>query len=273
VEPYVVRQGDYLARLAYQFGFDADAVWADAKNAQLRQDRSDHNILSPTDLLYIPDQGGTPATQSLTTGTTNAFVSNPPTTTVTIRFVDAPFASQAYSVPELPELTGLTTGQDGTATFSIPVTLDTFTIAFTGSGTSFSFDVGCLDPINTLSGIFQRLQNLGYIDPDVTADPPDLDVVRAALRAFRAASQDPTILPSSPPDGDASSQGGPESSDDNSASTSTDSSDASTDSDSSDTSTDSGSDDADASSDDAGLTDEGKLDDKTSTDLVTAHCC
>ncbi len=273
MEPYVVRQGDFLARLAYQFGFDADAVWGDAKNAQLREDRTDHNILSPADLLYIPDQAGTPAMQSLTTGTTNTFVSTPPTTTVTIRFVDAPFASQAYSVPELPELAGLTTGQDGTATFSIPVTLDTFTITFTGSGTSFSFDVGCLDPINTLSGIFQRLQNLGYIDPDVTANPPDLDVVRAALRTFRAASQDPTILASTSPDGDASPQGGPESSDD-SASTSTDSSDASTDSDASDASTDSdSSDDADASSDDAGLTDEGKLDDETSNDLVTAHCC
>jgi hypothetical protein len=266
VEPYVIRQGDYLARLAYQFGFDAGSVWNDDKNTQLRKVRTDHNILSPTDILYIPDQANKPpVTQSLSTGTTNTFVSDPPTTNVTIRFVDAPFASQAYSVPELPRLTGLTTGQDGTATFSIPVTLDTFTIAFAGSGLSFSFDVGCLDPINTLSGIFQRLQNLGYIDPDVTADPPDMDVVRAALRAFRAASQAPTSLPSSSPDGGASSRGSTESSD-GSASTSTDSaSDASTDSDSPD--------DADASSDDAGLSDEGVLDDKTSNDLVTAHRC
>jgi len=249
MEPYVVRQGDYLAKLAYQFGFDAGAIWNDGKNAQLRELRPNQNILNPTDILYIPNQADkTPVTQSLSTGTTNAFVSDPPTVNVAIRFLDAPFASQAYSVAELPQLVGLTTGQDGTATLSIPITLDSFTIAFTESGMSFAFDVGCLDPIDTLSGIFQRLQNLGYIDPDAASDPPDMDVMRAALRAFKAASQDASSSPPSSSDGGASSQESTDSADDSS-------------------------DDADTSSDDAGLTDDGKLDDATSNDLVTAHCC
>jgi hypothetical protein len=37
LQPYVIKQGDHLALLAYKFGFDADTVWNDPKNAQLRQ--------------------------------------------------------------------------------------------------------------------------------------------------------------------------------------------------------------------------------------------
>ncbi len=76
MEPYVVRQGDHLAKLAYQFNFDANIVWNDPKNANLRQVRPNSNILSPGDVLYIPDQVP-PALQNLAVGTTNTFVATP----------------------------------------------------------------------------------------------------------------------------------------------------------------------------------------------------
>jgi hypothetical protein len=31
MQPYVVRQGDYLVKLAWVHGFDAEEVWADEK--------------------------------------------------------------------------------------------------------------------------------------------------------------------------------------------------------------------------------------------------
>src|SRR5580693_5844276 len=136
-------------------------------NADLRKLRSNANVLWPTDVLYIPDPT-TPPLQTLTTGTTNSFVSTPPSVTLTIKFSDPSFASVAYSVSELPDLTGLTTDADGTATFSVPVTVDTVTIVFTESGESFAYDIGGLDPIETASGVFQRLQNLGFIDSGLT---------------------------------------------------------------------------------------------------------
>jgi hypothetical protein len=189
VQPYVIRQGDYLAKLAHQFDFDADTVWNSGKNATLRKLRPNPNVLYPTDILYIPNQAAKePVTTSLKTGSNNSFVSDPPTVTVTVRFLDAPLASQAYSVPELPKLTGLTTGGDGTATVAIPVTLATFTIVFTESDLRFEFRAGGLDPIDTLTGVLHRLQSLGYVAADASADPPDLDVLRRALRVLKAAS-------------------------------------------------------------------------------------
>lgn len=209
MQPYVIKQGDYLAKLAYEFGFDADAVWNDDQNKDLRELRQDPNILCPCDVLYIPEPSPAPA-HSLTTGTTNTFVSDAPTVTVTIRFVDAPLASQAYTVQELPQLGGLTTGGDGTATFPIPVTLETFTIAFGDSGATFTFDVGHLDPIQTPSGILQRLQNLGYVGPDASCDPQDLELLRAGLSSLKAAQAGGGAAGSST-DSDGSSEAAPES--------------------------------------------------------------
>ena len=54
MKPYVVKQGDYLLKLAHGLGFDADTVWNADENADLKAKR-DPNILCPGDLLYVPD--------------------------------------------------------------------------------------------------------------------------------------------------------------------------------------------------------------------------
>jgi hypothetical protein len=209
MQPYVIKQGDYLAKLACQFGFDADTVWSDPKNADLRKLRSDPNLLWPTDILYIPDQvNKQPVLKSLTTGTTNTFVSDTPTVTVNLKFADAELASQPYTIPELPQLTGLTTRADGTATIAMPITQRVVTVVFTSDGTAFTCNVGHVDPINTLSGVIQRLQNLGFLDPNADLETFDLDSVRGALREFLATQPGAAVdSPSSPSQtGDAPAQ-------------------------------------------------------------------
>lgn len=206
MQPYVIRQGDYMAKLADKFGFDADKVWNDPQNAQLRQDgklSQDPNILNPTDTLYIPDQDAPPATHSLEAGTTNSFESDAPPVNVNLKFVDAEFASQAFTVTELPTLDNLTTGADGTVTFAVPATQETFTVVFTSDGRTFTCCVGHIDPISTVSGVAQRLQNLGYLDSNVDFGVEDVDAIREALREFRA-SQSADDSSSPPSSGDSS---------------------------------------------------------------------
>jgi hypothetical protein len=206
MQPYVIKQGDYLAKLAYQFGFDADSVWDDPSNADLRQLRPNPNILLPTDILYIPDPVATsPEAQSLVPGSTNAFVTDPPTVPVTLRFLDAACASQACTVVELPQLTGLTTDANGSVTIDLPVQTETFTVEFTVAGSTYACRVGHVDPIGTLSGIFIRLQNLGYIATDTPYLPVNLDLIRGALRRFRADQGVAPPADSSPTSGNADS--------------------------------------------------------------------
>jgi hypothetical protein len=192
VQPYVIRQGDFLLTLAHQFGFDADGVWNDDKNKSLRDLRADQNILFPSDVLYIPDSSD-PDRKNLDVGSTNSFVSDPPQVTLTHKFVGpdpSTYASKACTIQELEHLTGLQTDGSGVVTFSAPVTLSTATVTFTETGESYVLAIGGVDPINTLPGIFQRLQGLGYIDRSAVYNPSDIDydvsVVRAALVHFNA---------------------------------------------------------------------------------------
>jgi hypothetical protein len=214
-------------------------------------------------------------------------VSTVPTVSVSLRFLDKRLASQACTVQELPELTSLTTDSEGIVTFDVPVIEDLVTIVFASDGTTCSCRIGHIDPINTCSGVFQRLQNLGYIDADATSSPPDLELIRSALRNFKAAQPGATAADVAPAD-TGSTEAGP----------STDSPDGTPPSDSiesapdfdptvrdsrapvpeSDGSTDDASSDPDSSAntsaistDDAGLSDDGVLDDATAQMLVTAH--
>jgi hypothetical protein len=229
LQPYVIRQGDYLLSLAHQFGFDADTIWNDPANDALRKLRPNPNILLAGDQLYIPDQvDKKPVT--LVTGQTNSFVSpDPPTVTITHQFVGndpSAYATKAYSIQELAQLTGLQTDEDGVVTFEAPVTLDTATVVFTDTGESWALAIGNLDPIDTPVGIFERLQNLGHIDSTVQYDfesvANNLDVMRDGLRSFKGAqpTSDQTAPDSSasegspPPSAPASSPGSPSSSSD-----------------------------------------------------------
>ena len=172
-----------MLRIAHRLGFDPDSVWQDNVNSSLSQLRKDPNILCPTDILYVPTPKD-PQRYKLVTGAMNTFVSTPPTVTLSVRFLDDDLASQPCTIDELDHLTDLDTKSDGLLTFEAPVTLDTATIRFTQLDVTCECRIGCLDPIDTASGIFQRLQNLGYIDENVQCDG-DLELLRDALAVLR----------------------------------------------------------------------------------------
>jgi hypothetical protein len=266
LQPYVIKQGDHLAKLAYKFGFDADTVWNDPTNAQLRQAghlSQDPNILKPTDMLYIPDSKP-PVMHSLTTGTTNTFVSDAPSVTVTVKFSDATLVSQACTVQELPELTGLATDANGQISLSIPVTLSTATIVFTSSGSAIACQIGGINPVSSATGVFQRLRNLGYLDSKLDFDPNELDATRAALKALKAsqASSGSAAPAAGSEDGTNASSGAGASDDGSGGDIQGPTQDGAW-----------TADDDFSSNDDSGLNDDGTVDAQTAEALVKAYGC
>lgn len=293
MQPYVIKQGDYLARLAYVFGFDANQVWNDPANDDLRKLRPDPNMLCPTDILYIPNQAAaTPPMPSLATGQTNNFVSDAPTVKISIKFSNPSRASQAFTISELDSLTGLTTDSGGAASFSVPVSLEVFTVVFTNDGASFQCKVGHIDPIDTLSGVVQRLQNLGYLDPSASYGLATIDEIRRALWALRyvqtggspstgGAPADSTPSPASSQDGSGDDSSGDDSGGDDSGGDDSGDDDSGGDDSGGDDSggDDSGGDDDSDDSqspdsgpvDNAGLDDSGVLNDEMTKHLHDAH--
>jgi hypothetical protein len=242
-----------MDQLASRYGFDADAAWNDGSHDGLRSAGRLPNQLFPGDKLSLPDPTP-PKAHALAVGSTNTFTAPaPPTTTIGVKFLSADggasYASKAFTVSELPDLTGLSTTGDGVATFDAPVTLSTATVVFPETGETWALAIGAMDPMTTLSGIFKRLQNLGYIAANLAFDSEEssnnLPTLRNGLLALKESEgQAPeSSPPSSPPD------------------SSPPSADAG------------GDDDASASAAASGLSDDGTLDSDTADLLKNAHGC
>ncbi len=191
--PYVVRQGDHLRQLAAKTSLDADTIWGNPANADLKTLRVTYNLLLPGDILKLPDAD--PNWITLETGTTNTFTAaaqKPCTITHTFVGGDGPIANAAYHLfGSTEDDTPKTTDGNGTATFDVPVDADSIRVLF-DNGSSFELKVGHLDPVATPSGAEQRLIQLGYLDEgdDVSDDDGSRanhdQCVAAGLSAFQA---------------------------------------------------------------------------------------
>jgi LysM repeat protein len=51
--PHVVVPGDYLTAIAYAAGVTVDDIWNDPANAQLKELRSNPEMLAPGDVVYV----------------------------------------------------------------------------------------------------------------------------------------------------------------------------------------------------------------------------
>jgi hypothetical protein len=196
MQPYVVCQGDHLKALADAGGFDADTVWNDSANADLKKLRGTYNVLLPGDILQLPVPD--PNFLTLKKGQDNPFTAPMAKCKITHVFLldGEPLASAKYKVLDSDMTTELAPGDstdgDGKATFEVPVQTDEVWLSFDG-GRIFRVAIGHLDPAASASGAAQRLQHLGYLDPNAQPDPDaddddndwSDDWVSLALAAFQ----------------------------------------------------------------------------------------
>lgn len=196
--PHVVAQGEYLAKLAFIHGFDADEVWNDPKNEELKTRRSDPNILAPGDVLHIPSNKK--EGELILQGQSNRYEVKLPKIKLELVFRDGdqPFAN------ELCEVHGLgapaaeepkRTDGDGKLALDVPVTTREVSVAFPErEGMTFHFYVGDMDPLGEGGGVVQRLLNLGYLPVYFKEDADrEAEMVKTALAAFQAENGlDPT---------------------------------------------------------------------------------
>lgn len=200
---YVVRQGDYLTKLAFVHGFDVEEVWNDPANRDLKELRRDHNILAPGDVLQIPlkPKNGLPFTR----GTTNRYTAMVPRVSLHLhfqsscgRFANAKFAIEGGATPT----EGITDGE-GRVELSVAVHAAEVQVVFPELDRRFTVLVGGMDPVTEISGVKARLAQLGYllanpcelfgvpppgeseIDPDNYNDA----WLAAAVQAFQTANE------------------------------------------------------------------------------------
>jgi N-acetylmuramoyl-L-alanine amidase len=184
MRPYVIRQGDHLARLAHRWGFDPEAVWSHPTNAALRARRDNPAILAPGDILHVPSEP--PRGERVRPGAEHHFRGDPPRTTVHLRLKrpdGAPLANEAYRVLGAGEPIHGTTDGDGALRFELPLDLETVELHLGSARRPFLVRVGHMDPVAETSGIRKRLRHLGFLTTSIDVDAAAL---ANAVRSFQA---------------------------------------------------------------------------------------
>ncbi|APR86251.1 Hypothetical protein A7982_11600 [Minicystis rosea] len=186
MRPYVIKQGDYLEKVAHALGSDPDKIWNDPKNAELKQQR-DPNLLHPGDILYVP--APEPQWMPLTANTSNLYVAKVPRTKVSLVFkdLDEPRANEPYVIHGMGEPEEGTTDGNGALEISVPVHVRELQVMFPKSHVTYPVHVGDMDPIGEPTGVRKRLQHLGYYEePSADAGEGDTEAAeRAAIHAFQ----------------------------------------------------------------------------------------
>jgi N-acetylmuramoyl-L-alanine amidase len=214
---HIVRRGDCIASIAFRYGFFWDTLWHHPANKPLANRRKDPNVLLAGDEVEIPDR--TPKSQDGATDTKHRFKVKGVPAKLRLKVMRGPdpegqerepdgLSSAGRSVTsEDPEpaparsdeprgevdyaldidgkLIRGTTADDGLIEISIPPDARRGVLIVepgTPNETVTQLELGALDPISEVSGVSQRLANLGMGCEPGNEMTPELG---AALTAFQ----------------------------------------------------------------------------------------
>jgi N-acetylmuramoyl-L-alanine amidase len=164
---YEIQQGDSVDSVAFAHGLFALTVWNDPGNAELRKKRKNRNVLLPGDSLVIPDKRSDP--KDCATDKRHVFRRRgiPAKYRLQVLYQGQPVKNAAYRlvVDKVP-YEGTTDGNGF---------LEEFVPADSRKGALLvhlaapdpplvcRIMFGFMDPIDSLTGMEKRLNNLGYI--------------------------------------------------------------------------------------------------------------
>jgi hypothetical protein len=171
-----IRAGDSLVSIAVAAGHVPDTIWNDAANADLKTARGDGELLLPGDKLTIMPLRIEPV--ACVTGKTHTFQRKGVPVTLKLVLEDdeaKPFAGKKYELVIDNEKQSGTTDDSGTIECKVTASSGSaeLTVWLDEPGLpnpwTHTLRIGELQPKNSLTGIQQRLSNLGfYIAEDLT---------------------------------------------------------------------------------------------------------
>lgn len=161
---HVVAQGEHLAAIArrYRFG-NPRAIWDHPGNAELRRRRDNPNVLLPGDQVFIPERQ--PGVAPCATETTHRFRLARPVLRLRIVLRDfdgRPLPHCACSLHLEGSRLELETDGKGLLDVEIRDDAQHGTLSVPDLGLEVPVRIGHLDPVDSDTGWWARLVNLGY---------------------------------------------------------------------------------------------------------------
>ncbi len=159
-----VKQGDCLASIADQHGFFWEQLWNHQQNSDLKEKRKNPNVLLPGDKVFIPDLD--PFIVSCPTGQAHKFMVKgvPEELNLQMKIDGLPVKNTDY-ILELDgqEIAGTTDGEGRIVQSIMPSTKSARVVLGEGEDRlEYNLNLGHLDPIDEVSGVQARLDNLGF---------------------------------------------------------------------------------------------------------------
>lgn len=181
--PYSAIPGDHLARIAHQHGiFPYWPVWDEPANRTLRLARKTPHILAPRDPVVIPDRMTREVERVTEQRHRFRLHARPLMVRLALsRWERAPAGGLPYTLEIDGQRFAGTTRPDGTLEHRITPTAEKGVL--TVEERTIEVYVGHLEPLDTLPGWRERLNNLGY-DAGRSDDPDDLQL-RSAVEEFQ----------------------------------------------------------------------------------------
>ena len=182
---YKVKTGDCIANIAFRHGMFPGTLWDDPKNRELREKRKDPNILFPGDVVYLRAK----ELKEVSGGTEerHRFRRKGVPEMLRLQFSHAdgtPRCGEPYVLNIDGSLISSTTDGEGYVIQAIPPKAREAVLLLGEEQEKFVFELGDLDPVEEVSGVQGRLENLGFydgpIDGTLTAETTQ------AIAAFQA---------------------------------------------------------------------------------------
>lgn len=154
--------GETTSSLAKKKGFFWRTIWEHGENAALRARRKDPNVLYETDEIFIPER----ETKTVSKGTEAQHVfrrkGEPSKIKMQMLQLGKPRADEDYILEVDGKQTNGKTDADGRLEHFIPGDAKSGKLIFKGGKEVHHLRLGNLDPLDQISGVQQRLNNLGY---------------------------------------------------------------------------------------------------------------
>ncbi len=181
---HTVNRGDSIPSLAHDNGHFWETLWNHPQNAELKALRKTPNILNPGDEVFIPELRLKNVSKG--TDTTHKFERKgvPAKIRMQLMMLGEPRKNEPYTLILDDKTIEGTTDGDGFLEAFIRPNCPGGKLILTNTGEEIPISLGHLNPIDTISGVRQRLSNLGFYCGD--GDEVD-DATKVALSQFQGA--------------------------------------------------------------------------------------
>lgn len=185
-EPVVVSLGDSIPSIALTNGYFWRTIWEYGPNAGLKAKRQNPNVLQPGDQVALPDKTTKKVVKPV--DGTHQFKrrGEPSMLRLKLMLDDEPRAKEPYqlNIDQGRLVKSGTTDASGVLEEVIPGDARVAELILNNGKESFKLAVGYLNPIDSISGVQQRLNNLGF---RAGAEDGEMnDDLRDALKRFQA---------------------------------------------------------------------------------------